>query len=99
MRKWIKTYELFGFGSKKPKTWQDRFNDIYNFYIKNKNKKDISAMDIPHADIKKNEISIDQGLDNRLVFYGQTGLNHNWEVLDVSEVDYADPKSTKGFIK
>ena len=21
MRKWIKTYELFGFGSKKPKTW------------------------------------------------------------------------------
>ena len=99
MRKWIKTYELFGFGSKKPKTWQDRFNDIYNFYIKNKNKKDISAMDIPHADIKKNEISIDQGLDNRLVFYGQTGLSRNWEVLDFSEVDYADPKSTKGVYK
>ena len=97
--KFLKTYELFGFGSKKPKTWQDRFNDIYNFYIKNKNKKDISAMDIPHADVKKNKISISQGLDNHLVFYGQTGLNHNWEVLDFSEVDYADSKSTKGVYK
>jgi len=36
----LKTYELFGFGSKKPKTWQDKFNDIYNFYLKNKNNND-----------------------------------------------------------
>jgi hypothetical protein len=96
--KFLKTYELFGFGSKKPKTWKDRFNDIYNFYIKNKNKK-ISAMDIPHADVKKDEVSISQGFDNHLVFYAQTGLNHNWEVLDFSEVDYADKKSTKGVYK
>ena len=96
--KFLKTYELFGFGSKKPKTWKDRFNDIYNFYIKNKNKK-ISAMDIPHADVKKDEVSISQGFDNHLVFYAQTGLNHNWEVLDFSEVDYADTKSTKGVYK
>jgi frataxin-like iron-binding protein CyaY len=94
--KHIKTYEgLFGFGSKNQKTWQDRFNDIYNFYIKNKNK-DISIIDIPTADVKKNEVSISQGLDNHLVFYGQTGLRHNWKVLDFSEVDYADIKSTKG---
>ena len=70
--KFLKTYELFGFGSKKPKTWQDRFNDIYNFYLKNKNNKNISVMDIPSADIKQNELSISQGLDNHLVFYGLT---------------------------
>ena len=97
--RYLKTYELFGFGSKKSKTWQDRFNDIYNFYLKNKDKKDISVMDIPHADVKENDFSISQRLDNHIVFYGQTGKNHNWEIVDFSEADYADPKSTKGVYK
>lgn len=90
---YLKTYELFGFGSKKSKTWQQKFDDIYNFYLKNKNKEDISVIDLPHADVKDNELSISQGLDNHLVFYGDTGKNHNWELVDFSEADYADPKS------
>lgn len=97
--RYLKTYELFGFGSKKSKTWQQKFDDIYNFYLKNKDKKDISAMDIPHADVKENYFSISQRLDNHLVFYDQTGFNRNWELVDFSEADYADPKSTKGVYK
>ena len=96
---YLKTYELFGFGSKKSKTWQEKFDDIYDFYIKNKNNKDISAMDIPHADVKKNDFSINQRLDNHLVFYGNTGGNHNWELVDFSEVDYSNLKSDKGVYK
>lgn len=96
---YLKTYELFGFGSKKSKTWQQKFDDIYNFYLKNKNKEDISVIDLPHADVKDNDLSISQGLDNHLVFYGDTGRNHNWELVDFSEADYADPKSDKGVYK
>ena len=94
--RYLKTYELFGFGSKKSKTWQEKFQDIYNWYLKNKDKKDISVLDLPHADIKDNYLSISQGLDNHLVFYGKTGGNRNMELVDFSEADYADPKSTKG---
>lgn len=95
--KYLKTFELFGFGSKnKSKTWQEKFQEIYNWYLKNKNKKDISVLDLPHADVKDNSLSISQGLDNHLVFYGKTSGNRNMELVDFSEADYADPKSTKG---
>jgi hypothetical protein len=97
--RYLKTYELFGFGSKKSKTWQQKFDDIYNFYLKNKNNDNISAMDLPHADVKENDLSISQGLDNHLVFYGDTGKNHNWELVDFSEADYYNPKSDKGVYK
>ena len=96
--RWLKTYEFFNFGQKKPKTWQEKFQQIWDFYSKNK-EKEVSVMDIPNADVKENEFSISQGLDNHLVFYGQTGGRRNWEVLDFSEVDYADPKSDKGIYK
>jgi hypothetical protein len=95
----LKTFELFGFGKKKPKNWKDKFDDIYNFYVKNKNKENISVIDIPTADLEKNNFSISQTLDNHLVFYGQTGFKHNWEVVDFSEADIYDPKSTKGVYK
>jgi hypothetical protein len=90
--------ELFGFGSKKPKTWKDKFQEIYNFYLKNKDKKDINALDIPRADVKDDSLSISQGFDNHLVFYGKTKekSNRNMELVDFSEADYSDPKSTKG---
>lgn len=95
--RYLKTYELFGFGSKKSKTWQEKFQDIYNWYLKNKDKKDIRAIDLPHADVKDDSLSISQGLDNHLVFYGKIkGGNRHMELVDFSEADYADPKSTKG---
>lgn len=95
---YLKTYELFGFGSKKSKTWQEKFDDIYYFYIKNKNNNDISEMDIPSADVNKNDLSIAQGSDH-LVFYGNTGRNHNWELVDFSEVDRYNLRSDKGVYK
>jgi hypothetical protein len=92
--KYIKTYELFKFLSK-GKTWQEKFQDIYNWYLKNKDKKDISVLDLPHADIDDKSLSIAQR-DIHLVFYGKTGGNRNMELVDFSKADYADPKSTKG---
>jgi hypothetical protein len=95
--KYLKTYELFGFGSKKSKTWQEKFQDIYNWYLKNKDRSDISILDLPHADVKDDSLSISQGLNNHLVFYGKIkGGNRHMELVDFSEADYADPKSTKG---
>jgi hypothetical protein len=91
--KHLKTYELFGFDSKKPKTWKEKFQDIYNWYLKNKNKENISVIDLPHVDIKEDSLSISQGLDNHLVFRGKSG---NMELIDFSDVDYSDVKSTKG---
>lgn len=93
--KHLKTYEFFNSWSKKSKTWQEKFGEIWDFYQKNKDKK-VSVMDIPNAEVKENEFSISQDLDNNLVFYGQTGGRRNWVVLDFSEVDYGDPNSDKG---
>lgn len=95
----LKTFELFGFGKKKSKSWQEKFDDIYNFYLKNKNTKNISVLEIPTADLEENRFSISQTLDNHIVFYGQTGFRHNWEVVDFSEADIYDQKSTKGVYK
>jgi hypothetical protein len=90
--------ELFGFGSKKPKTWKDKFQDIYNFYLKNKDKKDTRSFDLPTADVKDDSLSISKGFDNHLAFYGKTtsDKNRHMEIVDFSECDYSDPKSTKG---
>lgn len=91
----LKTFEMFS-NENKSKSWQEKFNDIYNFYLKNKDKEDISVLYIPSVDLKENDFSISQTLDNHLVFYGQTGFKHNWEVVDFSEADIYDTKSTRG---
>ena len=93
--KWIKTYQLFEFASEQ-KTWKDRFNDIYTFYLKNKDKKDINILDLPHANVDDDSMDISMGLENHLAFYHKTGGNHNMEVVDFSEADYSDPKSKEG---
>lgn len=91
----LKTFEMFS-NESKSKSWQEKFNDIYNFYLKNKDKENISVLYIPSVDLKENDFSISQTLDNHLVFYGQTGFKHNWEVVDFSEADIYDTKSTRG---
>lgn len=100
--KYLKKFELFGFKmTGKKKSWKEKFEDIYNWYLKNKNKKDISILDLPSADVKKDEMSISKwdgsGFDNHIVFYGETTSgNCHMEVIDFSEADYSDPKSKKG---
>lgn len=94
----LKTFGMF-FNESKSKSWQEKFNDIYNFYLKNKDKENISVLYIPSVDLKENDFSISQTLDNHLVFYGQTGFKHNLEVVDFSEADIYDTKSTRGVYK
>lgn len=90
--KYIKTYELFGFGSKKPVSWKQKFDDIYNFYLKNKNEKDISVKDRLDAIVNENDMSISKGIES-LRFYRR---NNTFEIIDFSEFDY---KSDKGVYK
>lgn len=95
--KYIKTYEIFGFKSKKSKsqkTWQEKFDDIYKTYLKNKDKEEIPFKERIMAEVKETQFSISKNFKN-LVFYGETGYNHNWEVLDFE----LDPKSKKGVYK
>lgn len=93
--RYIKTYELFGFGKNKSKTWQEKFDDIYKFYLDNKNKEMLPHL-LPHADVKDDSFSVSQGLKNHIVVYGNTTGNHNMEVVDFDEADYSNPKSDKG---
>lgn len=55
------------------------------------------VLGLPHADVKENGLSISQG--HHLFFYGDTGKNNNWKLVDFSEADYSDLKSDKGVYK
>jgi hypothetical protein len=101
--KFIKTYELFSLFSRKNKnkTWQEKFDDVYNFYIKNKNKENIPFLDIPQVSIKPDSFYVSVGMmtDNEIFicFYGEGGKGErNMEVVDFSEYDRKNPKSDKG---
>lgn len=100
--KYVKTYELFGFGSKKSKTWQQKFDDAYNFYLKNKSKKIsyIDVIDFPSAIIyDDNSFSFLTNYKDRehLSFHRGNGKLYNYEVIDYKEhIDYKNPKSEKG---
>lgn len=92
--RYIKTYELFSFGKNKPKTWQQKFDEIYNFYLANKDK-DMLPHLLPHAEVEDNSYSVSQGLKSHIVVYGNTTGNHKMEVVDFDEADYK-AKSDKG---
>lgn len=82
---------LFGFNNYN--TWKNKFHAIYYFYLKNKNNKEISPLDID-VSIDDNSASISQRLDNSIGFFKRdTG---EYEVIDFSQIDYKNPKSKKG---
>lgn len=93
---YIKTYEFFKFG-KKSKTWQQKFDDIYKFYIDTKEKDILPHLShlLPHADVKDDSFSISKG-SIHIVVYGNTTGNNKMEVVDFEEADYSNPKSDKG---
>ncbi len=92
---YIKTYELFNFGKgSKSKTWQEKFDEIYKFYLDNKNKEMLPHL-LPHADVKDDSFSLSKGTMH-IVVYGNTKGNHKMEVVDFEEADYSNPKSSKG---
>ncbi len=90
---YIKTYELFSFG-KKSKTWQEKFEEVYKFYLDNKNKEMLPHL-LPHADVNDDSFSIAQG-SKHIVVYGNTTGRHKMEVVDFEENDIYDAKSSKG---
>lgn len=93
---YLKTYEFFSF--KKTKTWKDKFNDIYSNFLKNKDKRDISIINIPDVDIKDNSFYISLR-GSQIAFYGKGSGNRDMEVVDFDIADYSDPKSTTGVYK
>ncbi len=94
--KHLKTFELFGFGKKKEKTWQEKFDEIYNFYQKNKNSnKKIDILEEPYISINDKSFGVAKG-NIHIHIYGEGKGNRNMEVVDFEVADYANPKSQKG---
>lgn len=102
--KYIRHFEGFKDWFKKPKNknWGERINDIYNFYLKNKDtdksKKDFNLLDLPNIIINDNSVSFSVRL-NQISLYGDTGGIRNFEVVDFSEADIYDFKSDRGVYK
>ena len=91
--------EFFDF-LKKQDTWQNKFDNIYKIYQKNKTNYDLELLKRPHADIQDDNFSVALGLTNHLAFYADTGKgNHNLDVVDFDICEYDNPKSNKGVYK
>jgi hypothetical protein len=98
--RYLKTYELFGFGSKKPKTWKEKFQDVIDYWNKIKNQKDLPFL-LPTVTISDDQYSVSIGWSTpNLAFYGQNSKGrHKLEVVDFDEVDMSDLDSNKGSYK
>ena len=93
--KYLEKFDFFYFGKNKKKDWKDKFNDIYNFYLKNKNNK-VSILDKPQINISDDSFWVARGKEN-LAFYGKNNKgNHNLELVDFTEADIYDYQSKEG---
>lgn len=96
--KYLSKFKIF---RKKGDAWKEKFNQLYNLYLSNKNKKISSIHDInlPEVEINHDYFYI-YGLLNKnnehIVFYGNTGRKNNYEVVDFSINDYSNPNDRNG---